>query len=453
MIVTHKINMNLDKPGNTPRVDVMQGDAYTREIQFNLFSGGATWDIPNGTQVLVRFQKPDGTGGTYDALPDGTSASTISGNTVTVTLAPQVTTAAGIVFLAVTLVQGVQELTTFSMLVNVQGNTTAAVSASGDYVSVAGMIPVASGASSGQVLVVKSVDENGNVTGVKAGDILQGETGPAGPQGEPGESPTISLEETTDGIVINVENSDGSTYTALVSHGEQGNTGPQGPEGPQGEVGPEGPQGPQGEQGPQGQPGESYTLPVASPEELGGVKPVSATEEMTQPVGVDESGMLFVMPSTPETTVLWDETTTEEVAKFTISTNMDGVALEVDLDTNILCVEVCYPEAFTESRYCRLSENGWDTTNLLDSPQATATDISLTHVFWITRICGNRVLCGGLRQPNGYWHKRTAFYFQESRKRQNNQYLTQIDVGNCNTSYGDYKIPIGTRILVYTMGR
>lgn len=38
MIVTHKINMNLDRAGVMPRVDVVQGDANTREIQFCLFS-------------------------------------------------------------------------------------------------------------------------------------------------------------------------------------------------------------------------------------------------------------------------------------------------------------------------------------------------------------------------------------------------------------------------------
>lgn len=37
----------------------------------------------------------------------------------------------------------------------------------------------------------------------------------------------------------------------------------------------------------------SYTLPVASPATLGGVKPVAKTDEMTQEVGVDAEGKLF----------------------------------------------------------------------------------------------------------------------------------------------------------------
>lgn len=39
--------------------------------------------------------------------------------------------------------------------------------------------------------------------------------------------------------------------------------------------------------------GGSYTLPVATPDTLGGVKPVTKTAEMTNPVGVDESGVLW----------------------------------------------------------------------------------------------------------------------------------------------------------------
>ena len=42
---------------------------------------------------------------------------------------------------------------------------------------------------------------------------------------------------------------------------------------------------------------EAYTLPVATETALGGVKPVTATEAMTQPVGVDAEGRLMTKPS------------------------------------------------------------------------------------------------------------------------------------------------------------
>lgn len=41
----------------------------------------------------------------------------------------------------------------------------------------------------------------------------------------------------------------------------------------------------------------AYTLPVASSTTLGGVKPVAKTDKMTQDVGVDTSGKLYVVPS------------------------------------------------------------------------------------------------------------------------------------------------------------
>ena len=43
--------------------------------------------------------------------------------------------------------------------------------------------------------------------------------------------------------------------------------------------------------------GGSYVLPIATPETLGGVKPTLKTEEMTQSVGVDETGALWTTPS------------------------------------------------------------------------------------------------------------------------------------------------------------
>ena len=44
--------------------------------------------------------------------------------------------------------------------------------------------------------------------------------------------------------------------------------------------------------------GGSYTLPIATSEVLGGVKPVSKTDTMTQEVGVDSEGKLYTEPTT-----------------------------------------------------------------------------------------------------------------------------------------------------------
>lgn len=42
--------------------------------------------------------------------------------------------------------------------------------------------------------------------------------------------------------------------------------------------------------------GESYTLPIATPNTLGGVQPIAKTAEMTQSVGVDAEGGLWTVP-------------------------------------------------------------------------------------------------------------------------------------------------------------
>ncbi|MGQ4525731.1 SGNH/GDSL hydrolase family protein [Intestinibacter bartlettii] len=56
--------------------------------------------------------------------------------------------------------------------------------------------------------------------------------------------------------------------------------------------------------------GSSYTLPIATSTKLGGVKPVSKTDEMTQEVGVDTEGKLYTNPSATGT----GSTTTEDIA-------------------------------------------------------------------------------------------------------------------------------------------
>jgi hypothetical protein len=166
--------MNLDRAGVMPRVDVVQGDANTREIQFSLFSGGQAWEVPTDAQVLVRYKKANGAGGTYDTMSDGAAAAVVSGNTVTVTLAPQALSADGSVSLAVTLAKGDAELSTFAVQLNVMKNPTAATDDDGNYVSVSGLLPKPDSADVGQYLEVAAVDQNGKIKELKAVDAPSG---------------------------------------------------------------------------------------------------------------------------------------------------------------------------------------------------------------------------------------------------------------------------------------
>lgn len=140
MIITQNLKMDLSRREAMPRIDAVQGDALTRQIQLELFSNETAWDIPEGVSVLVRFVKPDGTGGIYDTLPDGTAACTMEGNTVSVILAPEVTTVSGAVFLAVTLVQGDAELSSFALTVNVQPNPNAELDGSVNSITLSALV-------------------------------------------------------------------------------------------------------------------------------------------------------------------------------------------------------------------------------------------------------------------------------------------------------------------------
>lgn len=167
MVVTHEIRIDLQRPGIETQIYAMQDDKYCRSLKILLFAAGVPWIIPEGTSVLVRYRKPDGTGGTYDTLPDGNIASSMTENALTVELAPQVFTVAGPVSLTVTMIKGDQQLTTFSALVQVSPNVSAGLEDSAEYFNVTGFLPAPLSAAVGQCLVVEEIDAAGKITKVK----------------------------------------------------------------------------------------------------------------------------------------------------------------------------------------------------------------------------------------------------------------------------------------------
>ena len=164
MNVTTEIKMDLVKRGIIPVIDAVQGDALTRQIRIVLYSGGTEWTVPEGVSAMARFVRPDGSGGLYDTLDDGTAAFSVSGNVMTVVLAPAVTAVSGSVFFAVTLVQGSAELSTFTMTIYVQKSPSATSSENGEYVQMNSFLPNTIGAAAGKYLCVKETDASGRVT-------------------------------------------------------------------------------------------------------------------------------------------------------------------------------------------------------------------------------------------------------------------------------------------------
>ena len=96
MNVNQEVRLNLSADGIPPRLFMPQGDANSRTIIATLWDGAAPYNVPASAAVMVRFRKPDGTGGLYDATEAG-MAVTASGNTVTAPVATQMLAVAGVV--------------------------------------------------------------------------------------------------------------------------------------------------------------------------------------------------------------------------------------------------------------------------------------------------------------------------------------------------------------------
>ena len=121
MILTHKLTLSLDNRELSQTLDAVQGDS-ARVVELSLLEGGAPWAVPEGTEAVIRYHRPNrGTGGIYSQLENGEPAWSISENKVTLRLVPQVLASAGPVELQVTLMKDGQELTCFSFWVRVQG--------------------------------------------------------------------------------------------------------------------------------------------------------------------------------------------------------------------------------------------------------------------------------------------------------------------------------------------
>ena len=124
MEIIQKVDLNLSFWGIPPKISMVQGDSNTRIIQAQLWDGANPYTIPTGAAVMMRFCKPDGTGGLYDKTESGQSI-TVSGSTVTAPVATQMLTVAGGVMAEVDIYAAgeddasAQNLASFAFLVEV----------------------------------------------------------------------------------------------------------------------------------------------------------------------------------------------------------------------------------------------------------------------------------------------------------------------------------------------
>lgn len=139
MDITHKISLDLQQTGARQVMFAKQGDRLTRIARMLLYDGGTEFSVPDGVTPQIAYAKPDGKGGIYDTMPDGSAACTVSGNVVTARLHPQMFSVAGIVACELRLLTGSgAQLSTFSWFITVQASATEGI-VSEDYFNVASL--------------------------------------------------------------------------------------------------------------------------------------------------------------------------------------------------------------------------------------------------------------------------------------------------------------------------
>lgn len=298
MVITSNLKIDLQNNSGSAWIQVMQEDTNTRCLEIQLYRGDEIWEIPEGTTAAVGFKKPDGTAGLYDKLPDGTDAITLSENTVSVMLVPQMMTVPGLVRTVVTLYDAERnQLSTFPFHIQVEENPAAGALLSENYgycTSVAEIneaLNAALNTLEETVTAVEAKMENGAFNGKSAyeyaleggyrdteeafsqalaggmadeetiekivADYLEENPPVSGGVGENGATFTPALDAAGN---LSWSNDKGLANPATVNiKGPQGDTGPQGLQGETGAIGPAGPQGEKGETGPKGEKGEDGT--------------------------------------------------------------------------------------------------------------------------------------------------------------------------------------------------
>lgn len=92
-MIEHQMKLDLKTP-EPILLHMKQYDAGSHVIKAELYDGSTPYHIPQDAVVMLRYCKPDGTGGLYDTADIG-GAITVSDSTVTIPVATQVLTTAG----------------------------------------------------------------------------------------------------------------------------------------------------------------------------------------------------------------------------------------------------------------------------------------------------------------------------------------------------------------------
>lgn len=123
MNIKHSIALTLSADAIPGRLHMVQGDSNSRTIVATLWDGAQLYSIPEGAAIMVRFRKPDGTGGLYNATESGNKVS-YAGSIITAPVATQMLAVAGDVFAEINIFgsssgAAAERLATFRFIVEV----------------------------------------------------------------------------------------------------------------------------------------------------------------------------------------------------------------------------------------------------------------------------------------------------------------------------------------------
>ena len=96
MNINQAVSLNMSTDIAPPTLHMAQGDTNSRTIVATLYDGSQSFTIPADSVCMVRFGKPDGTGGLYDHTESG-AAVTYLDNVVTAPVASQMLSVSGTV--------------------------------------------------------------------------------------------------------------------------------------------------------------------------------------------------------------------------------------------------------------------------------------------------------------------------------------------------------------------
>lgn len=133
--------------------------------------------------------------------------------------------------------------------------------------------------------------------------------------------------------------------------------------------------------------GKKYELPIATADTLGGVKPVAKTEDMTQEVGVDETGALFTTPGSGGTDVwetIVDTTFVEDVGKVVFTTDMNGNPFSLKEFTMFMAAKPMSGQTVNNPCQMVVNSETWGSVNCVGikaSPKETELTVySFVHI-------------------------------------------------------------------------